>query len=121
MLNLKLSRQTQCQSPKVVIVRFAGEVEASNGLQVEQYFERMLQEEQPRHVLLDLGEMTYASSVFFSSVLFWKKQLTRHGGQLVLYGMRPEIASTMRIMGLEQVLTVRTDQPDAVEAVSGKQ
>src|SRR5437868_14717011 len=106
MFDLKLSRQTLSQSPKLVLVSLAGEVELTNGLQAEQYFDRMLQEDQPRHVLLDLSGLTFASSVFFSALLFWREELTRRGGRLVLYALRPEIAGTIRILSLDRVLTI---------------
>jgi anti-anti-sigma factor len=118
MFDLKLSRQTLLQSPKVVMVSLVGEVEFTNGLQAEQYFDTMLQEDQPKNVLLDLSGLTFASSVFFSSLLFWREELTRRGGRLVLYALRPEIASTMRILGLDRVLTICPDQPSGLDALS---
>jgi len=118
MLNLKLSRQTLLQSPKVVQVSLAGEVEPINGMQAEQYFDRMLQEEKPAHVLLELGGLTFASSVFFSALLFWREKLTSRQGRLVLHGLRPEIANTVRILALDRVLTICPDQPSALAAVS---
>jgi anti-anti-sigma factor len=117
MLDLKMSQQTLWESPKAIQVSLAGQVDTSNGMQVEQYVNRVLQEEKPRHVLLDLRGLTYASSVFFSSLLFWREELTSQGGQLVLYGVRPEITSTMRILGLDRVLTIRADQTSALDAL----
>ena len=118
MFDLKLSRETLLPSPKVVMVSLVGEVEFTNGLQAEQFFDRMLQEDQPRHVILDLSGLTFASSVFFSALLFWRDELTRREGRLVLYGLSPEIASTMRILGLDRVLTICPDQPSALDALS---
>ena len=117
MLDLTLSRQTLELSPKVVLISIAGQVDIDNGLQAEKYFETMLQEDQQQHVLLDLDGLTFAGSAFFSSLLFWREALTRKGGQLVLYGLRPEIAGTMRILGLDKVLTIRADQPAALIAL----
>jgi anti-anti-sigma factor len=116
--DLELSRQTVWQSPKVVILSITGEVEASNALQAEQYFDRLIQEDQPRHVLLDLSGLNFANSVFFSSLLFWREELTRRGGQLVVYGLRPEMLSTIRIVALDQILTIRPDQVAALDTLS---
>jgi anti-anti-sigma factor len=121
MPDLKVTQQPLWQSPKAIIVSLTGQVDTSNGLQLEQDFDRVLQEQQPRHVLLDLRGLTYASSVFFSSLLFWREHLARQGGQLVLYGVRPEIASTMRILALDGVLTIRADQPSAIDALGRKE
>jgi anti-anti-sigma factor len=100
-----------------VVLRLAGEVEIFSAQEAERYFDRLVEEEQPRHVLLDLSELTFASSVFFSSLLFWREEMTRRAGQMVLYGLRPEIASTLRIVALDQVLTIRPDQPSALAAL----
>jgi anti-anti-sigma factor len=115
MFDLKLSRQPLRSSPKVVVVTVAGQVDIGNGMEVEQYFERVLQEDQPRDVLLDLSGLTFAGSAFFSSLLFWRQEMSKKGGKLVLYGLRPEIAGTMRILGLDRVLTIRPDQPSALD------
>lgn len=117
MLDLKLSRQLLEQSPKVVVVTLRGQAEYSNGMQAEQFFDRMLQEEKPRHVLMDLCGLTFADSAFFSSLLFWKAGLARQGGQLVLFGLRPEIAGILRVMTLDRVLTIRPDQSSAIDAL----
>jgi anti-anti-sigma factor len=117
MPNLKLNRQVVRQSPRIVILSIAGEVEFLNAPQVERYFDQLVQEERPRHVLLDLAGLSWASSVFLSSLLFWREELTRLGGQLVLYGLRPEMLSTLRIVALDQVLAIRHDQASALGAL----
>jgi anti-anti-sigma factor len=118
MPELKLSRETLWQSPKVVLMSLAGQMGADNGMRAEQYFDTLAREDQPRHVLLDLRGLTFAGSAFASALLFWRAKLARQGGQLVLFGLRPAVASTLRILGLDQVMTIRADQPSALEALS---
>lgn len=117
MLDLKLSREPLERSPHVVVMSLAGQAEFGNGLRTDQYFNQMLQEEKPQHVLLDLQDLTFADSAFFSSLLFWRGCLAQNGGCLVLYGLRPEIAGTLRIMALDRVLTIRPDRATAVAAL----
>ncbi len=114
---LELSQQALRHAPKVIVLSIAGEAEASNGLQLEQYFDQVVQAEQPRHVLLDLSGLTFAGSAFFSSLLFWREEMTGRGGLLVLYGLQPEVASTLRILTLDRVLTVRPDRQAALLAL----
>jgi stage II sporulation protein AA (anti-sigma F factor antagonist) len=113
MVNVNLSDERVQESPRVVVVRIHGEIDSSNGKAVEEYFETVLEREQPRHVLLDLGGVTYGDSAFFSSLLFWREELTKRGGQLVLFALRPEVLSTMRILALDRVLTVKPDRAAA--------
>jgi len=117
MLDLKLSRQLLGQSPKVVVVTVGGQAEYGNGMQAEQFFDRMLQEDAPHDVLLDLGDLTFADSAFFSALLFWKARLAKQGGKLVLFALRPEIAGVLRVMTLDRVLTIRPDQASAIAAL----
>jgi stage II sporulation protein AA (anti-sigma F factor antagonist) len=119
MADLQLSRQTVQESPKVVCWRIAGELDENNGRQVESYFDELVQAEQPRHVLLDLSGLIFAGSSFFGSLLFWKEEVGKNGGSLVLFGLRPEVASTMRIFALDRVLSICDDQQAALAKALG--
>ena len=119
MTDVNLSQQTVQESPKVVVLQMVGEAHFSNGQQIEKYFEEVLESAQPQHMLLDLSELTFAASAFFSSLLFWREEMTKRGGKLVLFALRPEIFSTMRILTLDRVLTIRPDQPAALAAAVG--
>jgi len=116
MVKVRLSDERVQESPRVVAVRIHGDVDSSNCHAVEEYFDAVLEREQPRHVLLDLGGVTYGASAFFSSLLFWREELTKRGGKLVLFALRPEVLSTMRILALDRVLTVK---PDRAAALAG--
>jgi anti-anti-sigma factor len=117
MFDVKLSQQTIRESPRVILVGIAGEADAANGCRTESYFDEVLQTTQPRHVLLNLGDLTFAGSAFFSTLLFWREAMSKRGGMLVLFGLKPEIASTMRILALDRVLTVRADEQAALAAL----
>ena len=112
-----LSHERLQEAPRVTAVRIRGDVDASNGRAVESYFDAVLKDEQPRHVLLDLGGVTFGDSAFFSSLLFWREEMTKRGGQLILFGPRPELLSTLRILTLDRVLTIRPDQAAALAAL----
>jgi anti-anti-sigma factor len=117
MADAHLSHERVQESPRVIVVRIHGDVEASNGRAVENAFEGALQAEQPRHVLLDLSGVTFGDSAFFSSLLFWREEMTKRGGRLVLFGLRPELLSTMRILTLDRLLTVKPDQAAALASL----
>ena len=116
--DVTLSHQTLQQSPKVVLVRIAGQGNSQTGRQIETYFDQMLEREKPRHVLLDLSELAFAASVFFGSLLFWRETMASEGGKLVLFALRPEVASTLRIATLDRVLTIRPDCQAALSALT---
>lgn len=104
--------------PKTVVLRIAGEVDETNGRRAETYFTDLMSAEQPRDVLLDLGGLSFGSSGFFGSLLFWKEEVAKGGGQLVLFGLRPEIASTMRIFSLDRVVSICPDRQAALNKLA---
>ena len=114
MVPLQLGRERVQQSPCVVVLRIAGDVDYLNVQAVEKHFGDMLEAEQPRHVLLDFTGLTFIVTPFLGSLLFWKDQLARDGGRLVVFGLRPAIASTMRAMNLQRVLTLCADRETAL-------
>lgn len=117
MADAHLSHERVQDSPRVTVVHIQGEVGANNGRAIEDAFEAALQAEQPRHVLLDLGGVTFGDSAFFSSLLFWREEMTKRGGRLVLFGLRPELLSTLRILTLDRLLTVKPDQAAALASL----
>ena len=117
MAQINLCHERLQESSRVAVVRIDGEVDFSNGPAVESYFDAVLEDEQPRHVLLDLGGVTFAASTFFSTLLFWREELTKRGGKLVLFALRPELTSTMRILSLDRVLTIKPDQAEALASL----
>jgi len=114
---VQLSRQTLQQAPRIVVLSIVGEGDYHNGRRIETYFDEMLEADKPRHVLLDLSGLTFAASVFFGSLLFWRESMTARNGFLVLYGLRPEVASTLRIVALDRVLKICPDQQAALAAL----
>jgi anti-anti-sigma factor len=114
---VNLSHEKLQESPRVVKVRIGCDVESSNGQAVEQYFNNVLQTEQPRHVLLDLGGVTFGDTAFFSLLLFMKEEVQKGGGRLVLFGVRPELHSTLRLLSFDKFLTIKPDQAAALAAL----
>lgn len=119
MADLNLSHEAVEDSPKVVVFCVAGEIDDTNGRQVETYFDKLIESEKPQHVLLDLSGLSFAGSGFFGSLLFWKEELAKAGGSLVLFGLRSEIASTMRIFSVDRVVSICEDRQAALDKVKG--
>lgn len=115
MAELKLSHETVEESPKVIVLCIAGELDETNGRQAETYFNDLVDSEKPQHVLLDLKGLTFAGSGFFGSLLFWKEEVAKSGGSLVLFGLRPELASTMRIFSVDRLVAICDDQQAALD------
>lgn len=121
MPDLNLSHQTLQDSPKTVVMSILGELDQTNGREVESYFNALVDSEKPRHVLVDLSGLAFAGSGFFGSLLFWKEEVAKAGGRLVLFALRPEIASTMRIFSLDRIVPICDDREAALKMLGGEQ
>jgi anti-anti-sigma factor len=117
MSSAKMDCQTVQAAPKVVVFRITGEVDDNTSRQFESTFDATMQAEQPRHVLFDLTGLAFASTAFYSSLIFWKEEVTKRGGELVLFAVPPPILSTMRIFTLDRKFKICPDQATAVAAL----
>lgn len=115
---LRLSRETACESPKIVVFRIAGDVDYLSVGSVERAFNEVLESDKPQHVLLDLSGLTFLVTPFMGSLLFWKEEMLKRGGKLALFGMQPAIASTLRLIRLDRVLTFWANREDALANLS---
>ena len=117
MTEVNLSHERVHESPRIVVVRIDGEIHYGTGRAIESYFDTVLESEQPRHVLLDLGGVSYGDSSFFSTLLFWREEMTKRGGKLVLFALQPHVHSTLRILALDRVLAIKPDQAAALASL----
>jgi anti-sigma B factor antagonist len=120
MPELNLRHQTIQDSPRIVVMQIDGEVDFDNARQVENHFDSVLQEAQPQHVLLDLSGVPFGDSAFFSALLVCREEVMKRGGQLILFSLRPELSSTIRILTLDRVLSIRPNQAAALAAVQNQ-
>jgi anti-anti-sigma factor len=118
MVPMQLGRETAQESPRIVIMRLAGDVDYLNVEGVEKYFTDLVEAERPRHVLLDVSGLTFIVTPFLGSLLFWKERLGQGGGRLVLFGVRPAIEYPMRAMRLHRVLTFCSDRQAALDLLA---
>jgi anti-anti-sigma factor len=117
MSQLTLTRQMLSEVPGVLVVRVAGTLDGDNGRSVDDYVKESLQVEQPRHVLLDCGGLPYAPSAFLGSLLFWKDQIRKQGGMLVLFAVQSLVADILQVAGLHRLFTLTADQETALAAL----
>src|SRR5258708_33393421 len=115
---LRLSRETACESPKIVVLRIVGDVDYLSVGSVERAFNDVIECDKPHHVLLDLSELTFLVTPFMGSLLFWKEEMTKRGGKLALFGMQPALASTLRLIRLDRVLSFSANREDDLANLS---
>jgi anti-anti-sigma factor len=120
MTKLTLTRQTIRDEPRVLVVRLVGAVDSDNGQRVDEYMKESFQAEQPCHVLLDFSALSYIPSVMLGSLLFWKDQIGKHGGKLILFAVQSLIADLIHVVGFHRIFTLTADQETALAALAAR-
>lgn len=68
-------------------------------------------------VLIDMSEVSFASSSFLSALLSAHARITRRGGQIIIAGMSPAVANVFTITKLDLIFTVFDTTAQAVEFI----
>jgi anti-anti-sigma factor len=117
MAKLTLTRQMLSEVPGVLVVRLAGTVDSDNGRSVDEYMKESFQALQPTNVLLDCSNLAYVPSAFLGSLLFWKEQISKRGGRLVLFAVQSFVADILQAVGFTRLFSLSADQDSALAAL----
>jgi anti-anti-sigma factor len=112
----RLELKSRQAPPGVLVLALGGDAEDGEQAALDRWFEGELETHKPGHVLLDLRELEFAGQAFLSSLLYWRESVRAAAGRLVLFGARPEVASTFRMSGIDRILRIRSDEATALEA-----
>ena len=69
-----------------------------------------------RHVLLDLGGVTFLSSSGLRALLLVRKELLAQGGELRLCAPRPQVREVFTLTGFTQVFAIHQTREEALGA-----
>jgi anti-anti-sigma factor len=61
-------------------------------------------EMRPRLLVVDLGEVSYCSTAVVNGLLQLRKELVKHGGELKLAGLSPEVREVFHCLRLENTI-----------------
>ena len=66
-----------------------------------------------RHTALDLGAVTFLSSMGVRMIIATARQLKAQGRMLVLFGAQPLVLSTLKMVALDQIIPIVADRAQA--------
>lgn len=69
-------------------------------------------------IAIDLSDVAMLASMGLGMLVTMHKQCNEQGGKLAIYGVRPEIATLLKITHLERVLKISSDRDAALKVVS---
>lgn len=105
---------TRSEREGVAILRLAGEFDSFETEEVRRTFEACLREGQ-RRVVLDLADLVFANSTTIAYFISAQKRAREAGGGLILARPGDFLRKTLKTLGLDQVLSIRTTLDDAVK------
>jgi anti-anti-sigma factor len=109
--------EIQCTSKdKGFIVSVIGRLDTATAPLFDRRFREDVVPGGHKYVVLDLGKLTYISSLGLSSILIGNKAITDQGGVLVLCGLEGIVRQVFQMTGLTTVLKVFSNPDAALEA-----
>lgn len=79
--------------------------------------QRFAEEQKPRVVVVDFGNVTYCSTAVINSLMQLRKRLTEYGGELRLSGLSPEVREAFGHLRLDgTIFQIYETESEAVTA-----
>ncbi len=99
----------------ITVVAIKGSVDSLNADQLTAAFADPIQQGQVR-LVADFGAVTYTSSAGLRSLLATVKDCRRHGGDLRIAALQPQVERVLSISGFTSIIKVFVDRDTAVDS-----
>ena len=104
------------RSGPVAVVRVSGQLDASNALQFQEKLHQGVGPDS-RNLILDMGKVTYISSVGIGILIGLMNEAKSRGGEMLLVGLQPEVQRVLRIVGFLKMAKVYENEKSARESL----
>ncbi|MDW3208596.1 MAG: STAS domain-containing protein [Reichenbachiella sp.] len=101
--------------PAYYQLSIGGEVDASSSIHLEEGLKNAMVAS--KKIIVDLAELEYISSAGLGVFMSIIQDLENEGIQFVIYGMAPKVNEVFEILGLNQLITIKKDKEEALEAI----
>lgn len=111
MLNIEHIKQNEYS-----ILKLSGEVDASNSVDLDAAIQEMLSEGVSR-ILVDGSNLEYISSAGLGVFMSYLEEFQEKGIQLVIFGLLEKVQQVFVILGLNKLITIRSNREEALQAI----
>ena len=101
----------------LLLLTFGGQLDAASADESEQALLALI-DEQGLRVVVDLGPLTYLSSVGLGVILRLTKQVLRYDGRIVFHSLQPRVRQILDMTGLSLMLQLYESAEEALKGVS---
>lgn len=103
------------EAPEYYLLSVEGEVDASSSIHLEKGLKDAI--EVNKSIIVDLVKLEYISSAGLGVFMSIIQELENQRIKLVLYGMSPKVFEVFEILGLNQLITIKQNIEEALEAI----
>ena len=102
---------------EVLLVRLQGELDHHTAETLRNRLDTAIKDEQIRHVVLDLEDLTFMDSSGIGVILGRYKQITARSGEVFVCSINPTIYRIFEMSGLFKVLKYKEHVSDALDVL----
>ena len=96
------------------IMRIMGRLDAASSPALEDKVNFLIEGDES-YLLLDLQQLEYLSSAGMRFLLSATKHLKAKNGNLILFGIRPDVMEIISMAGFEKILNICSSQEEALQ------
>ncbi|MEO9966046.1 MAG: STAS domain-containing protein [Reichenbachiella sp.] len=101
--------------PEYYQLSVGGEIDASSSIHLEEGLKNAMQAS--KKIIVDLAELEYISSAGLGVFMSIIQELDNQNIKFIIYGMAPKVYEVFEILGLNQLISIKKDKEEALEAI----
>lgn len=101
----------------VLIVRLSGELDHHTAEELREQVTDVIENRNVRHIVLNLGQLTFMDSSGLGVILGRYKQIKNVGGQMVVCAVSPTVKRLFDMSGLFKIIRFEADEQFALQAL----
>jgi anti-sigma B factor antagonist len=94
------------------VMRINGEVDASSSIELDNAMKEALGSGNSK-IMIDCADLEYISSAGLGVFMSYLEEIKNNEISLVIFGLQPKVAHVFEILGLHQLLEIRTSREEA--------
>ncbi|WP_085523483.1 anti-sigma F factor antagonist [Tuberibacillus sp. Marseille-P3662] len=113
-MSLQINLETKNQ---VLCIRLSGELDHHTAEQLRNQVNLALQNQNIKHMLLNLGELRFMDSSGLGVILGRYKQIAAGGGEMVVCSISPDVRRLFEMSGLFKIVRLEEDESFALQTL----
>ena len=101
----------------VATLKLRGEVDASSSIDLDNAISNA-KSDGHKKILIDAVELNYISSAGLGVFMSYIKDFEKEGIKLVLFGLNEKVLNVFKMLGLDQLLSIESNEADAQKLVN---